>query len=93
MNELRDREQTKQLLADLYEKGYRYIVRDKGMQYLGCYSHKPKKYMDMECWGYPDRALRDDDTKPAMPIKNKDITEINWTNRSAVLISDFLKSE
>lgn len=73
---------------NLYEKGYKYVVRDKESEFLSCFSLKPKRYRDLESWGY----LNPDEPKAMMayPIKNTDITEINWSNRSATLILDFL---
>lgn len=88
MNQIKTRKQTEIALMDLYEKGYRYVVRDKEDNYLSCFSLKPKKYRDTESWGYVDPDERK--TMMAYPIKNTDITEINWSNRSAMLISDFL---
>lgn len=90
INQLNTREKTEVVLMDLFEKGYRYVVRDKEMNYLSCFSLKPKKYRDTESWGYtnPD----DPRAMAAYLIKNTDITEINWTNKSASLISDYLES-
>lgn len=82
------REQAIARLIELYEKGYRYVVRDKDMGYLTCFSIKPRKYKDIEAWGYVDpdvpKALM------AYPIGNTDIAEINWSIRSATLIAVFL---
>lgn len=88
LNKLYTREQAMSLLQELHEKGYRYVVRDKELSYLNCFSLKPKKYMDIESWGYvnPDAP----GVMMSYPIKNADITEINWTNRSATLIEEFI---
>lgn len=77
------------LLINLHERGYLYVVRDKDMPYLLCFSLKPKRYRDTESWGYvnPDEK----GALPAYPIKNIDITEINYSNKSATLIMDLLK--
>lgn len=72
----------------LYEEGYRYVVRDKDMPVLSCYSLKPKRYRDLESWGYVNPLSIG--VMMAYPIKNNDITEIDYSNRSATLISDFL---
>lgn len=76
-------------LRRLQEIGYTYVVRDKGSHFLSCYSLKPKRYRDMEAWGYVDSGATG--VMMAYPIHNTDITEINYSNKSATLISDFLK--
>jgi hypothetical protein len=58
------------------------------MDYLTCFSIKPKKYRDTEAWGYVDPDMPE--AIPAYPIGNTDIAEISWSNRSATLIADFL---
>lgn len=89
MREPITREETKNKLKQLYEKGYRYVVRDKEMPYLVCFSLKPKRYLAEESWGYKSPDLQN--SIPAYPIKNTDVSEVNWSNRSATLISDFVK--
>ncbi|WP_341320368.1 DNA topoisomerase [Solibacillus sp. FSL H8-0523] len=81
---LHTRKQALTKLKALYGKGYRYVVRDKDSAYLYCYSLKPKKFQDLQGWGYenPDGP----DVLPAFPIKNVDLVEIRWGNRSAVMI-------
>lgn len=86
--ELNTRDETLAILQRLYERGYRYVVREKEMSYLVCFSLKPKRFMELEIWGYPN--VEASGVVPAYPIKNEDITEINWNNRSATLIYDFL---
>jgi len=78
------------LLTNLYKRGYMYVVRDKDMPYLICFSLKPKRYLDTESWGYvnPD----EEGVLPAYPIKNTDITEVNYSNKSATLITDLIKA-
>lgn len=88
ITEVHVREQMVIILNQLYEKGYRYVVRDKEALYLSCYSLKPKKYRDMESWGYKNPQAQG--AAMAYPIRNTDIKEINWTNRSAMPISDFI---
>ncbi len=83
------RDQVKIVLEDLYKKGFRYVVRDRGSEFLTCFSIKPKKFRDIESWGYNNSSLPK--ALPAAIIKNEDITEINWTNISATLIADFIK--
>lgn len=85
----RSRLEVMEELKELYKKGYRYIVRDKDMPSLLCFSLKPKRYRDMESWGYVDGDAHG--VLPAYPIKNRDIAEINYNNRSATLIEDFLE--
>ena len=79
---------TVDVLNRLYEKGYRYVVRDKDMDYLVCYSLKPKKYLEIESWGYVNPDAQG--AMMAYPFKNTDITEITWSNKSATLISECL---
>lgn len=85
------REEVVELLKDISEKGYKYVVRDKDMPFLSCFSLKPKRYREIESWGYVNENATG--ALPAYPIKNKDITEINYNNRSATLISDWLKGD
>lgn len=87
--ECQDCEQVKNILASLQKKGYRFIARDEDSDFIHCYSHKPKKYLNGGFWGYTDSDLVI--SQPAIPIKNTDILKVNWSNRSAFLISDFLK--
>src|SRR5690625_4861390 len=77
------------LLTNLYKQGYMYVLRNKNMPYLICFSLKPKRYLDTESWGYvnPDAV----GALPAYPIKNTSITEINYSNKSATLITDLIK--
>lgn len=78
-------------LKELHERGYRYVVRDKDMPILLCFSLKPKRYRDTHSWGYVDAY--DKKALPAFPIRNTDITEINYNNRSAMLIEEFISNE
>lgn len=88
MNHPKSREEVIGLLEDLYKEGYRYIVRDKVFPNLIVFSLKPKKYRDTESWGYVDPDAQG--VLPAYPIKNTDITEIKWTNRTVTLIEAYL---
>lgn len=90
MTEEQTRSQVYKTLKYLYEKGYRYVVRDKEMPYLTCFSVKPKRYRDLEIWGYVKPG--DENALMAYPIKNTDITEIHWNNRSAMPISHYCKA-
>ena len=85
---MKSREEVIVLFGELYEKGYRYVVRDAGMQCLVCFSLKPKKYRDTESWGYVNP--NNPDVMPAYPIQNEDVWEIKWTNRAATLIDAYL---
>lgn len=89
--EMHSREEAVAALNKLYEKGYRYAVRDRDMPYIICYSLKPKRYRDIESWGYVDPD--EEGALMAYPFKNIDVTEINYSNRSATLIKDFLSEE
>lgn len=91
MNEEQTRSQVQETLKKLYEKGYRYVVRDKGMNYLTCFSVKPKRYRKLEIWGYVKLDAKG--VIEAYPIKNTDVTEINWNNRSATPILQIIKDK
>lgn len=91
ITEIHDRSETLAVLEDLSKVGYRYVVRDKESQWLSCYSLKPKKYQDTESWGYVNPDI--EGVKMAYVFKNCDVTEINWSNKSAKLISDFLEGQ
>lgn len=87
MNEIKNRDQVLEVLKQLHGYGYRYVVRDEMSEYLSCFSLKPKKYREIG-WGYVNS--NEPGVKMAYPIRNTDITEINSTNRSAVLIEDLI---
>ncbi|MCI5684555.1 MAG: hypothetical protein MR320_04095 [Enterococcus gallinarum] len=87
---LKNRADTLKELKKYFDRGFRYVVRDLEGEWLVLFSLKPKKYMDLEIWGYVNEC--DPNAIPCQIIRNTDITEINWKNRSAVLIEDFLKS-
>lgn len=84
------REQVLKLLGIVYQEGYRYVVRDQESDYLDCFSSKPKKYMDGEFWGYKEKDLANHEAMPATIIKNLDMNEINWTNKSATPIDKLI---
>lgn len=88
MNGIKDREQVLAILKDLMDHGYRYVVRDAGSEYLSCFTLRPKKYRDTG-WGYVNAD--DPGAKMVYPVRNIDITEINHTNLSAVLIKVLLE--
>ena len=71
------------------QMGFEYVVRDLDMDWLVFFSLKPKKYRSLEIWGYVDGSSPE--ALPCKVIKNTDITEISWKNRSPMLISDFLE--
>ena len=82
-------------LKEKYEKGFRYVVRDeenanRSEAWLVIFSMKPKKYMDDGCWGYREKDFNDIESMPAEVIKNTDMLEINWNNRSATDIEKLL---
>jgi hypothetical protein len=86
---LKNRTDTTKELKKYFDRGFRYVVRDLEGEWLVLFSLKPKKYMDLESWGYVNEF--DPEVIPCQIIRNTDITEINWKNRSAVLIEDFIK--
>jgi hypothetical protein len=73
-----------------YEKGFRYVVRDEDSEWLTIYSMKPKRYMDESGWGYREKDFNDIESMPAEIIKNTDISEINWNNKSATDLEKLL---
>jgi hypothetical protein len=78
-----------------YEKGFRYVVRDEENNnnlgaWLVIFSMKPKRYMDDGCWGYREKDFDDIELMPADIIKNTDMPEISWNNRSATDIEKLL---
>lgn len=88
MNGIKDRKQALEMLKDLMDHGYKYVVRDAGSEYLSCFTLRPKKYKDSG-WGYVN--AEDPEAQMVYPVRNIDITEINHTNRSAVLITVLLE--
>lgn len=91
MNELKDRQQSIEIMKTAYKKGFRYVVRDKDSEWLTFFSLKPKRYRKMEFWGYEDENASG--VLPADVVKNQDIHEINWNNKSATMIEEFIKKE
>lgn len=89
--QINTRKETIEILKHLHGKGYRYVVREQESPYLVCFSLKPKRFMELEIWGYVN--VEANGVMMAYPIKNEDITEINWNNRSATLITDFLEEK
>lgn len=86
---LKNRKETLEELKKYLDRGFRYVVRDLESEWLVLFSLKPKRYMDLESWGYVNEI--DPKAIPCQIIRNTDITEINWKNRSAVLIEDVIK--
>lgn len=89
MNREKRRSEVVKKLKELYKEGYQYVVRDEDMPYLVCFSIKPKRYRDIQSWGYADPYAQG--VLPAYPIRNIDITEINYSNKSATLIEGFIE--
>lgn len=75
------------LMRKYYKKGFRYAARDEQSDWIQLYSEEPKKYLEEEFWGY--KSGDDPNVLPVRLIKNKDMTEINWGNRSAILIETY----
>lgn len=91
----KSREEVMAWLKVKYEKGFRYVVRDeenanRSDAWLVIFSMQPKKYMDDGCWGYREKDFNDIESMPAEVIKNTDILEISWDNRSATDIEKLL---
>lgn len=78
-----------EILKRLYKQGYCYIVRDKDSHYITCFTLEPKKYREIEAWGYKDPS--EQRVLPAYPIRNDDMTEIKWQNHSATAIDTLIK--
>ncbi|WP_438763554.1 DNA topoisomerase [Enterococcus sp. AZ194] len=78
------------VMQEALEKGFNYVVRDCDSEYLSFFSLKPKKYRDLESWGYVN-----EDAQGALPstviLKNIDITEISWSNRRPIELAEYLK--
>lgn len=86
---LKSRTEVKEMLKSPFSNGFSYIARDPESNVLCLFSLKPKKYRDIEAWGYVDENAQG--VKPCKIIRNTDITEINWKNQRPTLISDFLE--
>lgn len=86
-----DRQESIKVMKALYEKGYRWVVRNLEMDELSLFSCKPKKYLKLESWGYTDSDLRTDKSMMSESIKNTDITEIRWQNRQPTELEQFIK--
>jgi hypothetical protein len=92
---VKTREEVMAWLKIKYEKGFRYVVRDEENDvhsdyWLVIFSMKPKRYMDDGCWGYREKDFNDIESMPAEIIKNTDMLEIHWNNRSATDIEKLL---
>ena len=89
---LKNRSEAIGVIKNAYQDGFRYVVRDFDSQYLSFFNYKPKKWRDLNSWGYTDADLIKPDCMPSILIlKNEDITEIKWTNQKPTLISEFLE--
>jgi hypothetical protein len=92
----KSREEVMVWLELKYEQGFRYVVRDEENDnhsdaWLVVFSMKPKKYTDDGCWGYREKDFNDIESMPAEIIKNTDMPEINWHNKSATDLEKLLK--
>ena len=86
------REQVLEWLRVKYDKGFRYVVRDcVNDTWLVIYSMKPKRYMDDGCWGYRERDFDNIESMPAEIIRNSDMHESSWNNRSPTDLEKLLK--
>ena len=91
----KSRDEVMEWLNVKYEKGFRYIARDeenanRSDAWLVIFSMKPKKYMDDGCWGYREKDFNDIESMPAEVIKNTDMLEISWNNKSATDLEKLL---
>lgn len=89
----KSRDEVMKWLRERYEEGFRYVVRDPDNVWLTVYSMKPKKYTGDEGWGYRESDFNDIESMPAKIIKNTDMPEINWNNKSATDLERLLKKE
>lgn len=78
----------KKEIIDLYNQGYRYIVKNQGSTCLLLFSLKPRnrKYYG---WGYPDKYLESKEALPAYMLY-RDIESVKSTNKSPTLIKDLI---
>lgn len=91
---LKNRTEAIEVIKKAYQYGFRYVVRDLDSPYLSFYNYKPKKWRDLESWGYTNTDLLKPDCMPSILIlKNEDIKEIKWTNQKPTLIKEFLERE
>ncbi|ELE3973759.1 TPA: DNA topoisomerase [Enterococcus faecalis] len=88
--ELKSRSEALVAMEEALKKGFKYVVRDCDSEYLSFFSLKPKKYMELESWGYVN-----ENAQGALPstviLKNTDITEISWRNKQPIIITEFLR--
>lgn len=75
-------------MKTMYMKGYRWILRDYDSEYLSLYSLKPKRYFDLNSWGYRDENALG--VLMSESIKNADIKEIRWQNRQPTDLQQFI---
>ena len=92
----KNRDEVMRWLKAKYEKGFRYVVRDeenanRSDAWLVIFSMKPKRYMDDGCWGYRERDFDNIESMPAEIIRNSDMHEISWNNRSPTDLEKLLK--
>lgn len=91
---LRSREEAIEVMKQAYDKGFRYVVRDYESEHLSFFNYKPKKYRDLEIWGYRSQDLsKSDCLSSTIILKNEDITEISWKNQQPTLIMEFIDKE
>lgn len=94
MLQMKNRDEAIEVMKQAYDKGFRYVVRDFESLYLCFFNYKPKKYRDLESWGYRGQDLaKNDCLSSTVILKNEDITEINWKNQKPTLIMEFIEKE
>lgn len=88
-----DYDETIEKLKELYDKGYRYVVRGPieafGSSWLDCFNIKPKKYKSLDIWGYYDTDINQG--LPVVSFCSNALPEIKWTNRSPKLILEVIQ--
>ena len=85
-----DKEEVLEILKLAYDAGYRYVVRSEKSKYLNCFSLKPKRYKENKDWGYMQKDIDNEKAKSAHLIKNTDMIEINYSNKSATTIASLI---
>ena len=77
-------------LRDRYENSPRLRQIDT----MACYLfHEAKKIYGDEGWGYREKDFNNIESMPAKIIRNSDMHEISWNNKSATDLERLLKKE
>lgn len=89
-SEIQDRKKVLNQLERAYDEGFRYVVRGEESMFLCLFNHKPKRYTEYKDWGYTQKDIDNEKSMPAHPIKNTDMIEINYSNKSATTIASLI---